>query len=303
MYPDYQFGIIDWPLSERYGYDMTNTARTTVNILATDLLRSTAAAATALGRAASEVSTYTTRADGLVTSINGRLRRADGIYLDGSNGATPSSHASQHANSYAVAFGIVPAASRSAVADYAAGLGMSQGPMTAHWLAKALGDGEKFDALFSLLTNKTQRGWANILSRNGTFTWESWDAAANGNSESHGWGSTVAVDILEAMLGVRVIAPGAVTVGIRPPRTALTFARGTVHTQRGPVQADWVRQGPTGLTLTINVPMNVRAEVALPSSDMALTTGSGAGAPHYRETTGGWVIYDAGSGQSTFTTR
>ncbi|MBC8132242.1 MAG: hypothetical protein H7X95_04615 [Deltaproteobacteria bacterium] len=111
------------------------------------------------------------------------------------------------------------------------------------------------------------------------------------------------VNILETLLGVRVIAPGAAIVGIRPPKTGLTFARGTVQTQRGPVRADWIRQGATGLTLTVNVPNNVRAEVALPATDVAMTTGSGAGAPRYRETANGWVIYDVGSGQSMFTTR
>ncbi|MEO8213353.1 MAG: family 78 glycoside hydrolase catalytic domain [Myxococcales bacterium] len=205
---DYQYGIIDWPPTERYGYDTRTSARTTVNILAADLLRSTASAATALGRPAAEAMMYTTRADQLVTSINERLRRADGIYIDGSDGGSASTHASQLANSYAVAFQVVPAANRAAVLDYVAGMGMNQGPMTAHWLTKALGDGEKFDALLKVLTDKTQKGWANILSRGGTFTWESWDAATNGDSESHGWGSPAVIDILEAMLGVKVIAPG-----------------------------------------------------------------------------------------------
>jgi hypothetical protein len=49
--------------------------------------------------------------------------------------------------------------------------------------------------------------------------------------------------------------------------------------------------------------MNVRAEVALPASDVASTTAAGEGNPRYRETTDGWVIYEAGSGVSTFTTR
>ena len=56
------------------------------------------------------------------------------------------------------------------------------------------------------------------------------------------------------------------------------------------------------MTLTIDVPMNVRAEVALPAADVAATTASGAGAPRYRSTAGGWVIDDAGSGESVFTT-
>ena len=97
--------------------------------------------------------------------------------------------------------------------------------------------------------------------------------------------------------------PGATVVGIRPPRTGLTFANGELETQRGPVKVIWARRGSTGLTPTIDVPMNVRAEVALPATDVAATTATGAGAPRYRSTAGGWVIYDAGSGESFFTTR
>jgi alpha-L-rhamnosidase len=299
----YQFGIIEWPPSERRGYDVATTARTTVNILGAEVQRVTAAAAAALGRPASEVATYDTRTDQLTTAINSRLRRSDGVYIDGSNGDTASTHASQHANSYALAFGIVPAASRTAVIDHVVGMGMNQGPMTAHWLAKALGDSERYDALLDLLTDKGQPGWANILSQGATYTWESWDAAARGESESHAWAAQVAVDILEAMLGARVIAPGATLVGIRPPRTGLTFAKGEIETQRGPVKVSWMREGSTGMTLTIDVPMNVRAEVALPATDVDVTTATGAGAPRYRSTSGGWVIYDAGSGASVFTTR
>jgi alpha-L-rhamnosidase len=299
---DYLNGIVDWPLTERRGYDMATTARTTMNILAVDLMRSTASAAAALARPAAEATTYRTRADQLTSAINARLRRADGVYIDGSTGAVQSTHASQHASSYALAFGIVPAGNLKAVADYVAGMGMSQGPMTAHWLAKALGDNERFDALLALFTDRVNPGWANILAQGATFTWESWDAPVRGESESHGWGSQVAVDILEQLLGMKVTTPGAATVGIRPPRTGLTFARGVVHTQRGPVGVDWSRTTP-GLTLKVDIPMNVRAEISLPAVDVAATTAMGAGAPTYRATAGGWVIYDVGSGQSTFTAR
>jgi alpha-L-rhamnosidase len=298
----YLYGIIDWPEVERFGYDVATTAHTTINMLAVEALRATALAAGALSRPVAESATYTSRGDQLTTSINASLRRSDGIYIDGATGGVFSTHASQLANSYAVAFGVVPPTGKAAVADYIAAMGMHQGPMTAHWLAKSLADNERYDSLVALLTDKGKPGWANILSQGATFTWESWDAPVRGESESHAWGAQIVVDILESLLGVRVITPGAATIGIRPPKTGLQFARGTVHTQRGPVAVDWSRSA-TGLTLKIDVPMNVRAEVALPAADVSATTADGAGAPHYRVTTNGWVIYDVGSGAATFTTR
>jgi alpha-L-rhamnosidase len=302
----YEFGIVDWPPSGRFGYDRSQAALTTVNILAVASLRATAAIADALG--SSDAREHTRRADQLSTAINEKLRSGS-LYVDGATKGQQSAHLSQHANSLALTFGIVPSAEREAVATYVAGLGMQQGPMTAHWLAQALADTGRHDALLALLTNARNPGWAQVLARGGTFTWESWNAASSGQteSESHGWGSQIIVDILETLLGVRIIRPGAAVVGIRPPPNGLQFARGRVHTERGPVRVDWSRQGTAGLDLTIDVPMNVRAEVALPASDATKTTASGAGAPRLKKADAKkgatQVIYEVGSGESRFTVR
>ncbi|HTV25912.1 MAG TPA: family 78 glycoside hydrolase catalytic domain [Polyangiaceae bacterium] len=297
----YEFGIVDWPARGRYGYDMQQAARSSVNMLAVAALRATAEAGKVLGSA--RAPGYAESAERLAAAINARLRRG-ALYVDGTTDGVQSTHASQHASSYALAFGIVPPAQRAAVAQHVASLGMQQGPMTAHWLAKALADSERYPELLRLLTDPAQPGWARLLQQGGTFTWESWEANASGDteSESHGWGSQIIVDVLETLLGVRVLQPGAAVVGIRPPRTGLGFARGVLHTERGPVRVDWSRQGSAGLELRVDVPMNVRAEVALPASDPARISATGAGAPRLREA-GAWVIYEVGSGQSHFTLR
>jgi alpha-L-rhamnosidase len=299
---DYTLGIVDWPLGMRYGYDMTVSARTSINILAVEALRSTATAATALGKPASEASQYAARADTLLAAINAKLRRADGMYIDGTTGAAPSTHASELANAYAIAFDVVPAASRSAVATYIAGLGMKQGPMTAHWLVKALADSGQYVALLKLLTDKSNPGWANILAQDGSFTWEAWDAHTAGLSESHAWGSTVVIDILQSVLGMHVTSAGAATVSIRPPGGILSFARGTVYTERGPVHVDWSRSGADGLTLALELPSNVRADVALVAPSPAAVQATGAGAPQPSAATSadGLVHFDVGSGKSSF---
>jgi alpha-L-rhamnosidase len=295
----YQYGIIDWPPVSRFGYDAATTAHTTVNILAFDVEHVVSDAAKALGGAATEVDTYAQRATDLTTSINARLRRADGVYIDGlAAGGAQSTHASQHATSYAIAFGIAPTADQAALATYIAGLGMQQGPMTAHLLLKALGDSGRADQVLTRLTDKVGLGWANVLAQGGTFTWESWTARALGDSESHGWGSQAVVDILEVLLGVRVASPGAATVLISPPDGVLTSAHGTLPTQRGPVSVEWTRTAG-GLTLDIDVPVNVRAKVALPHPELN-PTASGAGVPMPMPAEGGRAIFEAGSGRSHF---
>jgi len=271
----YLYGIVDWPAAGRYGYDMATAARTTVNIQALHALRTVALAASTLE--VPTVTNYTAKAQDLTESITSNLRRPsdDGIYIDGLyvNG-TQSPHASQHANSYALAYQVLPPSQNSTttLANYITSLGMNQGPMTAHTLLKALQASNRPDAVLELLTTPNQDGWADILARNGTFTWESWTPQGS-ESCSHGWGSQAAVDVLETMLGVRVTNPGAGEVDFVPPdfgrdgKMGLEWARGGVFTQRGEVGVDWRRVGGNKggrMEVEVVVPGNVKGWVRLP---------------------------------------
>ncbi|MGC7098372.1 family 78 glycoside hydrolase catalytic domain [Amycolatopsis lurida] len=288
----YQYGIVDWPATMRYGYDMDTAARTTVNILAVDALRATANAAEALGRG--DADQLRADASALVTAINGKLRDAGGRYVDGlRDDGSPSTHASQIANAYALSYGIVPPESRIAVADHLIGLGLRMGPMTAHRLLNALA--EHPDAVVARLTDETGPGWANILARGGTFTWESWDAPETGQSLSHSWGATSLTEIQRTLLGASVLTPAGSTVRIRPPRSGLAGATGMVPTQRGPVSVDWHRTGH-GFSLRLDLPVNVRAEVHVPAGARY----SGKGEPRLLDRRDGYAIYEIGSGQSVF---
>lgn len=264
----YQYGIIDWP--NRYGYDTATEARTTVNILAVDVLRSTARTASALGRPQDEIDALRTDADAIAAAVNARLRRADGIYLDGlAADGSQSTHASQIANAYAIAFDVAPAADRPVLAGYLASLALQMGPMTADVLIRALHRAGRDDVALARLTDPESLGWANILARGGTFTWESWEAPERGDSLSHGWGSAALVPLLENLLGVRATAPAARTVDIAPPTgTTLTHAEGTVWTQSGPIAVAW-----RGATVTVTIPTNVEATIRVGGT--VRTVGSG----------------------------
>jgi alpha-L-rhamnosidase len=282
----YLNGIIDWP--NRYGYDTDTTARTTVNELAVDLLHSTAKAAQALGK---DPSAYRRDAATLTGAVNGRLRRPDGVYIDGLEAdGSPSTHASQIANAYAVAFGLT---SDTKVTDYVAGLGLRMSPMTVHWLMSALAG--RPDALVTRLTDPDGIGYARILASGGTFTWESWEADQTGDSLSHGWGAAPLIDVQQTLLGVTVTAPGAARIRVRPPASGLTSASGTVPTQRGDVTVSWHNEDGR-LSLTADVPVNVRAEIDLPTTGRAKVSG----AARYLGREDGRAVYEAGSGHVEF---
>jgi alpha-L-rhamnosidase len=262
----YLHGIVDWPAPGRFGYDMGAAARTTINALGVEVLRRTADMAEVLGESEADVNLLRTAEESLITSMNERLRRPDGVYADGllADG-TLSDHAGQHSTSYAIAFGIAPEADYPALADHVAGMGMRQGPMTAHWALQALTDAGRPDAVLDLLTDETDLGWANILAQGGTFTWEAWTLDEGSNfSQSHGWGAQAAVDVIESQLGIRLGEPGGATVHIQPPASGLPRAEGSVPTQRGEVALEWQRSAG-GIGVTVEVPVNVTATVALPA--------------------------------------
>jgi alpha-L-rhamnosidase len=289
----YEFGIVDWP--NRYGYDMETAVRTTVNILGADALAVTARTAETLGKGGAEASTPRREARALTDAINSRLRRPDGVYIDGlKDDGSQSAHASQIANAYAVAYGIVPADARETVIDHVAGLGMQMGPFTSHWLMIALA--ERPGQFVTRLTDADSLGWANILARGGTFTWESWEAPETGESMSHSWGATPLVDILHTLLGVTVTAPGGAQLLVRPPASGLTSASGTVPTQRGDVDVSWRRTG-SQFTLTVDVPVNVRAEIHIPADHARV---SGRGDAEFLGVRDGYARYSVGSGRLTF---
>jgi alpha-L-rhamnosidase len=298
----YRFGIVDWPEPGRFGYDMSAAARTTINAQGVDVLRDVSRMADALGRPATEVASYGDDADALAARMNATLRRPDGIYVDGLLASgEQSDHAGQHSTSYAIAYGIAPREDYPVLADYLASLGMRQGPMTAHWLLQALSDADRPDAVLSLLTNTEDLGWASILAQGGTFTWEAWTLDPGTNfSQSHGWGSQAAVDVLETMLGIRTTSPGAATVAVVPPADGLEHAAGTVHTQRGPVSTSWER-GANGLSLDLDVPVNVTARVELPMVDGIPYRASGASPATFIGVENGRAVFEVGSGHSIFT--
>ena len=310
----YQYGIIDWPAPMRYGYTFTNNAARTIhNAHAVGTLRSTAKVARALAKP-EDAAVFDAWADDLSANINAKLLRSDGVYTDGLSSASGNpqlANAAQHAQTYPVYFGVAPAANRAALADNIVAQGMRQGPMTWHVLLKALTDLGEFDQVVKLMTDENADGPARTLAQQGTFMWEQWNpgcsggwpcAPTNNESMSHGWGAWGIVDAIESLLGVEVTSPGAATVRIAPPaveQADLHRVSGSAWTQRGTVHVSWKRVNGS-FVVDVDVPTNVTATVAIPSSGGARYVGVGEGAPRFVGEQGGRAVFTVGSGQTHF---
>jgi alpha-L-rhamnosidase len=157
---------------------------------------------------------------------------------------------------------------------------MAMGPMTADVLLRALHAAGRDDSLVKAITDPNQPGWAQILARGATFTWESWNARdVPGDSESHGWGSTVLPVLQSDVLGVHVVAPGAARIEVAVPDVAPFAVAGVVPTERGPVRVAWQRTS-RHFVLNLTVPANVDAVVRFPRATHTAPRHVGAG--HYR---------------------
>jgi alpha-L-rhamnosidase len=264
----YLHGIVDWPAPGRFGYDMECAAKTTVNAQAVSVLTAVAGLCELAGRTG-PAREYRRQAADLAAAINTRLR-VDGLMVDGLHAdGSPSSHASQHASSFPLSFGITRAEWVERDGRRLAALGMRQGPMTVHRLVRALLAAGLVDEVLELLTNPGQPGWAQLLESGASFTWEAWELDEDTDySQSHAWSASVVREILGHLLGVRVAAGGA-EVTVEPPVCRLEHARGSVPLQRGMVSADW-RRGAAGVELSCTVPAGVRAAVVLPAGRYAV---------------------------------
>lgn len=271
---------------------------TVMNLLAVNVFRRVGAMASALGRPGSEVAEQQRRRLALTTAVNRHLSRPDGLYWDGLDGTgAPVPASSQSTNAYALNFGVVPPPRAAALADHVAGQGMATQPMMAADVLEALRTSGHAQAVLEMVTDARGPGWANILARGGTFTWEVWNptdtdvavaplaALYPGDSMSHGWGSNVLTAIQRTFLGVVPTGPGFSTFSVALPRTTLAAAAGRVPTPAGPVTVAWTRSAAGALELDLTVPANTAAEVSLPRRDGGRSTVAvGAGA--YRFTAG-----------------
>jgi alpha-L-rhamnosidase len=264
--PGYRSGIVDWP--NRYGYDRTTTQRTVMTVNAVLVYGAIASLAEALGRndVTNRFRVWQQLAEQAIERHlwdPAQSAYVDGLYADGRR----SPHASQQANAMLLALGLVAEDRVAGVMAVVRRAGFETSPVLSRFLVQAYGEHDRDDALYDFLLNPKGRNFASILAQGGTFTWESWEggAAKSENSESHAYGANAALEAIQRfLLGVEIVRPQAERVRIRPHVGPLTFAKGTVPTERGLVQVSW-RRLDRSLELDVTLPANVTADVHVPA--------------------------------------
>ncbi len=272
--------LVDWPSSERDGYEMGAPYNTVFNALCVRAYDDMAAIATVLGETA-DAADFAAHATALRTAMIERLYDAaagqfcDGLMADG----TRSPHAAQHATAYALYAGVYdsPAMADRLAARIAADGALRTSVYAAFFLLDGLyrtGHGDVANRL--LLSEDASEGartWAYMLYTLGaTVTTEAWNEKNKPNMTlSHPWGAAPAHLIATGLFGITPTAPGyaAFTVAPAIPDGLTAPMTYTLPTRRGAIT---VTLAPGQMTVT--VPPASTATVRLPDGN-ARVVGSG----------------------------
>jgi alpha-L-rhamnosidase len=261
----YQYGIVDWPMNMRYGYDMSVESRTVIDAYAYLDFELISKMAGLVGNTADSVF-YKSRSTDIKTAINSKLINKDGVYIDGLNqDKTQSLHVSQHANAFPLAMGMVPRRNIKKVIAEVKKRKMNVGMVCLRWLPEALGKADQGAHLIDLYTNTEWDGWAKIITLGGSVTWESWDANVTNESMSHPWGAVGLLAMQQYILGITPLKPQHEFIQIKPLdfENKLSYAKGVYPTDKGDILVNWSKSNRCFL-MTVTIPDNVTAKVYVP---------------------------------------
>lgn len=252
--------IVDWPPGETDGFEFRET-NAVVNAFYYQAMRLMSRIAAAVGKP-EESREFAERADKVYASFNKTfLDPETGLYLDGEG----SRHSSQHANMFALAFGLVPGERKQRVVEFIKSREMACSVYGAQYLLDALYEAGEADHALRLMTDEaTDRSWPHMMEVGTTITLEAWDEKYKPNLDwNHAWGAAPANIIPRRLMGIEPVEPGFARVRIRPQPGFLDTASVRMPTVRGEIAVDYRRDGSTR-RLSVRLPANCSGDVELP---------------------------------------
>ena len=285
--------IVDWPIGERDGF-VFKPVNTVVNAFHLRTLTLMADLAKALKKDA-EAANYLAQERTARTAFQEKLfDRQRGVYRDGEG----TDHASQHANLFPLAFGLVPAEHRASVADFVAKRGMACSVYGAQYLMEGLFQNDADALALALMAAPNDRSWRHMVESGTTITWEAWDQKYKPNLDwNHSWGAAPANLLPRFVLGAQPLASGWSRALIRPCPGDLKFAAGKIPTPRGPVLVSWENGEIFKLSLTLPKGMSAHLELPAGGKSHGVIIG-GKSVPAHRDDSR-WILDEDVSGVVT----
>ena len=185
----------------------------------------------------------------------------NGLINDGQD----TSHKSQHANMFALTFGLIPEKDIGNVVTYVAQKNMSCSVYGSQILLEGLFDYGGADHAIGLMAAKTERSWYNMIRYGSTITMEAWDKRYKPNLDlNHAWGGAPANIIVRKMMGVTPLTSGAQKIKIHPKIGTLEFAILKTSFITGTVELE-CRQTDNTFAMSVNLPGGVTGDLMIPA--------------------------------------
>ncbi|HHW00647.1 MAG TPA: family 78 glycoside hydrolase catalytic domain, partial [Clostridiaceae bacterium] len=261
--------LVDWPAGERDGFVFPDGSspykNSVVNAFYYKALKDMAAIAEAVGNTA-DAESYRNKAQLVKEEINSTFYNAEDKAF---NDTDLSTHHSIHANAFPLAFDAVSDEYKSDIANFVASTGMKGSVYFAQFYMDALYNAEMGDKVLEwLLSSSGLRNYKHMMDGLGaTITTEAWDPSLKSNmSFSHPWAASPANTIPRGMFGIVPIEPAFRTFQIKPQIGSLSYANIKVPTIRGYIEVN-ASQDSGHFAMTVNIPVNTKAQVYVPVSD------------------------------------
>ncbi|SFB88180.1 alpha-L-rhamnosidase [Algibacter lectus] len=254
--------IVDWPMSERDGYEM-KAINTVVNSFYYENLQMMSRIAEALDKK-EDVLFFKEKANQVKTLINDKLfDQSTGLYIDGEG----SSHSSLHANMFPLAFGIIPEARKESVIKFIKSKGKACSVYAAQYLLEGLYKSNEATYAKQLITTTDHdRTWWNMIKTGSTMTLEAWDIKYKPNLDwNHAWGAAPGNIITRNLWGIIPLTPGFENAEIHPQLDNLSFSEIKVPTIKGAITAKFKKSDAHNFTYEVTLPKSMNGQFRIPT--------------------------------------
>ncbi len=188
--------------------------------------------------------------------------KSNGLINDGEH----TLHKSQHANMFALTFGLIPEKDIENIVTFVRKKKMSCSVYGSQILLEGLFDQGGAQHAINLMGAKTERSWYNMIRYGSTITMEAWDKRYKPNLDlNHAWGGVPANIIVRKMMGVEPLIPGAQKIKIHPKIGDLKYASLKTSFMTGSVEVN-CKQTDSSYTLKIKIPGGVKADILIPAT-------------------------------------
>lgn len=188
--------------------------------------------------------------------------KTNGLINDGED----TNHKSQHANMFALTFGLVPEKDTEKVVAYVQQKKMACSVYGSQILLEGLFDQGGAQHGIGLMAATTERSWFNMIRYGSTITMEAWDKRYKPNLDlNHAWGGVPANIIVRKLMGVEPMTPGAQKIKIHPKTGTLSHASLKTSFITGEVSVE-SKQTDNSYSLRIKIPGGVKGDILIPAT-------------------------------------